>query len=712
MKNIIKIFCADFRRLSTNVVAVVVIMGLSVIPSLYAWFNILSNWDPYAQEATSNLKIAVVSQDEGTEVAGISMNIGDNVLSGLKENKTIGWVFPDTLEEATDGVYSGEYYAALVISKDFSKDMVSFMSGDVTHPKITYYENEKKNAIAPKITSKAKTAVQEQVNSTFVSTIAESLMKVSNVLVDTDGNVSLVDAVTGRLDELDGDLQNYINIMNSFISVTGSASSLIDTTQVMIPDLNDLVGNGQNTVNAMQGAVTSGTASADTVSDMVSYSLDMIGTTLDQVSSMIQNDLSNLEGKEGSVTNGLAGAQAIMPYLKQMFGSTTSSIVVYDGVDAQVIEIQTQFDQISTDLEAVSTNAGAGSDAVKALEQQILGEISTCKTKINALGDTYTYSIKPQLRSTINSMQGSLNSAQAILSGVDGDLSGVTDVLEEYGDTLSSGMEGLVSSRDMAVDMKEKLDQIRTDITTLTGDEQYKELLDVLKTDPELLGSFISSPVALDTEAVYEIANYGSSMSPFYTILAIWVGALILVAIIHVKVHPEPGIMETKPYQQFFGRYITFFLIGQVQTLIAVLGDLFYIKIQCHNPFLFWFACAMSSFAFTMLIYSLTVAFETVGEAVAVVIMVIQVAGAGGTFPIETLPKIYQAIYRFLPFSFGMNALRETIGGMYAMTYWKCILKLCIVVCVGLFIGLVVAVPFRKLNRMIDKSKEKSGIML
>ena len=278
--------------------------------------------------------------------------------------------------------------------------------------------------------------------------------------------------------------------MNSFISVTGSASSLIDTTQVMIPDLNELVGNGQNTVNAMQGAVTSGTASADTVSDMVSYSLDMIGTTLDQVSSMIQNDLSNLEGKEGSVTNGLAGAQAIMPYLKQMFGSTTSSIVVYDGVDAQVIEIQTQLDQISTDLEAVSTNAGAGSDAVKALEQQILGEISTCKTKINALGDTYTYSIKPQLRSTINSMQGSLNSAQAILSGVDGDLSGVTDVLEEYGDTLSSGMEGLVSSRDMAVDMKEKLDQIRTDITTLTGDEQYKELLDVLKTDPELLGSF------------------------------------------------------------------------------------------------------------------------------------------------------------------------------------------------------------------------------
>ena len=94
MKNIIKIFCADFRRLSTNVVAVVVIMGLSVIPSLYAWFNILSNWDPYAQEATSNLKIAVVSQDEGTEVAGISMNIdrlGIPGYVGRSDGRCVQW---------------------------------------------------------------------------------------------------------------------------------------------------------------------------------------------------------------------------------------------------------------------------------------------------------------------------------------------------------------------------------------------------------------------------------------------------------------------------------------------------------------------------------------------------------------------------------------------------------------------------------------------
>lgn len=712
MRNIGKIFRSDLRRLSTNVVAVVVVIGLSIIPSLYAWFNILSNWDPYGPDATSNLKIAVFSEDKGTSIEGIDVNIGDTVVEGLQSNDSIGWVFVDSAKDATDGVYSGEYYAALVISEDFTKDMVGFLDGNVKHPKITYYENEKKNAIAPKITSKAKTAVQGEVNSAFVSTLAEAVMQVGNILADTDGENSLVDVVTLRMDELDEDLQTYINIMNSFISVTESASSLIETTQVVIPDIDSMVGNGQNTVNAMQGAITSGTGSADTVSDMVSYSLSMVGQSLNQVSTLVQNDLSNLEKYEGSTTSGLVSAQAIMPYLQQMLSSATSSLSSYGEVTGQVNSIQSQLGQIQTDLNTVASNASAGADTIKTLEQQIVNEIEACKASLQGLMDTYNYSVKPQLHATMNEMQGSLNSAQAILSGLDRDFSGVTDVLEDYADTLSSGTEGLVASRDMAVDMKAKLTEVRNDITALSTDEQYKQVIDILKTDPGILGEFMSSPVVLNTEEVYPIENYGSAMTPFYTILALWVGALILVAIIHVKVLPEEGITDVKPYQAFFGRYLTFFVIGQIQTLITILGDLFYIKIQCHNPFLFWLAGAMASFVFTLFIYSLTVAFENIGEALAVVIMVVQVAGAGGTFPVETLPKVYQCIYKFLPFPYGMNAMRETIGGLYAMDYWKCIGKLGIYIGVSLFIGLIVAIPFRKLNHKIEKSKERSKVMI
>lgn len=136
MRNIFKIFFADVKRISTNVVAVVVILGLCILPSLYAWFNILSNWDPYGPSATRNLKIAVASDDEGVTILGNSVNVGSSVISALESNTTMGWVFTDTTDEAIDGVYDGSYYAALIIPENFTEDMISFLGGEVDHPDI------------------------------------------------------------------------------------------------------------------------------------------------------------------------------------------------------------------------------------------------------------------------------------------------------------------------------------------------------------------------------------------------------------------------------------------------------------------------------------------------------------------------------------------------------------------------------------------------
>ncbi len=160
MKNIIKVFLNDCKHIGRNVVALVVVMGLAVLPSLYAWFNILSNWDPYGPESTSNIKVAVAYDDTGINISGMDINISTNIVEALKTNDTIGWVFTDSTDEAIEGVWSGDYYAALIMPADFSKDMVSFLADNMTHPEIIYYTNQKKNAIAPKITDKAKTAVQ------------------------------------------------------------------------------------------------------------------------------------------------------------------------------------------------------------------------------------------------------------------------------------------------------------------------------------------------------------------------------------------------------------------------------------------------------------------------------------------------------------------------------------------------------------------------
>lgn len=591
MKNIIKVFLNDCKHIGRNVVALVVVMGLAVLPSLYAWFNILSNWDPYGPESTSNIKVAVAYDDTGINIYGMDINISTNIVEALKTNDTIGWVFTDSTDEAIEGVWSGDYYAALIMPADFSKDMVSFLADNMTHPEIIYYTNQKKNAIAPKITDKAKTAVQQQVNATFISTLTEAIMKSADVAENI-----------GDKNKADSTLESGPDSMNN---------SLIDILIAKFQVINTQVVTFDNVLSALSNIITTAQTSADTAKGI---SPDISGT--------------------------FEGERAILNELNKTIGQSSL-------IDSSL------FSTISHDIDAVS------------------GYMNSISSIYNDMG----YNID-DFNKSISQMGESINNTLVMVRNIEDNLNETTNKLVEF---KNSGV--------------------------------YSLLQTAISFNTDELASFISAPVAITTEDLYPITNYGSAMSPFYSVLSIWVGALILVAIIHVKVHPFDGT-KVNSVEAFFGRYITFFLIGQAQALLITLGDLFFIGIQCIHPFKFWFAAAFTSFVFTMITYSLTVAFENVGEAAAVVIMVIQVAGAGGTFPIQCLPAIYQAIYKYLPFTYAMDALRECVGGTYSWYYWKCILALLVYVGICLFIGLVIAKPCRKLNAIVDKSKEKSEIMI
>jgi len=591
MKNIIKVFLNDCKHIGRNVVALVVVMGLAVLPSLYAWFNILSNWDPYGPESTSNIKVAVAYDDTGINISGMDINISTNIVEALKTNDTIGWVFTDSTDEAIEGVWSGDYYAALIMPADFSKDMVSFLADNMTHPEIIYYTNQKKNAIAPKITDKAKTAVQQQVNATFISTLTEAIMKSADVAENI-----------GDKNKADSTLESGSDSMNN---------SLIDILIAKFQVINTQVVTFDNVLSALSNIITTAQTSADTAKGI---SPDISGT--------------------------FEGERAILNELNKTIGQSSL-------IDSSL------FSTISHDIDSVS------------------GYMNSISSIYNDMG----YNID-DFNKSISQMGESINNTLVMVRNIEDNLNETTNKLVEF---KNSGV--------------------------------YSLLQTAISFNTDELASFISAPVAITTEDLYPITNYGSAMSPFYSVLSIWVGALILVAIIHVKVHPFDGT-KVNSVEAFFGRYITFFLIGQAQALLITLGDLFFIGIQCIHPFKFWFAAAFTSFVFTMITYSLTVAFENVGEAAAVVIMVIQVAGAGGTFPIQCLPAIYQAIYKYLPFTYAMDALRECVGGTYSWYYWKCILALLVYVGICLFIGLVIAKPCRKLNAIVDKSKEKSEIMI
>ena len=341
------------------------------------------------------------------------------------------------------------------------------------------------------------------------------------------------------------------------------------------------------------------------------------------------------------------------------------------GQDAQIQAINQSLKNIEADLKQLQNSKGQVDTDVNTLRAQIREQIQICNKQLNN-----------------------------------------SDILGEYEQTIREGNLSLQDSLIIAQELLDKVSKIADNIKRITGADSYEDILNAMASDPTSVAEFVSSPVKLQTVPVYPVEHYGSAASPFYTILAIWVGALFLVAIIHVGVKPiDPGD-HYKEYERYFGRYLLFFLIGQAQTLLTILGNLYYIEIQCQHKFLYWLAAAVASAAFSCFMYSVTFAFGNVGEALAIVVMVIQVAGSGGTFPIEALPKVFQWIYPFLPFQFGMKAFKECIAGMYGVDYWINVGKMVLFLIIALLLGLALEPPFRKLNHRIEKSKEKTGLMI
>ena len=436
--------------------------------------------------------------------------------------------------------------------------------------------------------------------------------------------------------------------------------------------------------------------SAGISSDVADTSISLLNTGLDMISTDLQSLVKPWTASQeptisdqcqSKITHGSLGTNVL---------DTINRLI--EAQSPIVSDAKLQFENLNEDLAKLVSDTSLSDEEFASLKKAVSSDIKKCTNDIASVKDLINNELSPELKSSLENIQSSLAQAQTVLANVPGNFNDISKSLTEYQDILKDGTSDIAGTIKCLKDLKESIDKIKADIQAITSRHRYIRIsVNAIKDNPQVIVNFISSPVQMNTVAVYEISNYGSAMAPFYTVLALWVGALILVALIHVKVKDNEELEGVKPYQKFFGRYLNFFVIGQVQTIITVMGDLFYVGIQCRHPIAFALAAIMTSFVFTFLIYSLTVAFGNIGEAIAVIIMVIQVAGAGGTFPVEVLPSVYQYLYKFMPFSYCMNALRECVAGMYQHTYGKCLATLLIYVAISAVIGLLLAKPCAKL---------------
>lgn len=726
MKNIFEIFRRDVRRISHNVIALIVILGLIIVPCLYAWFNIAACWDPYGN--TGKIKIAVASVDEGYEgeLISLNINIGDTILSSLRENTQMDWIFTSK-KKALNGVESGKYYAAIVIPETFSNDMMSIFSEDIQSPEITYYYNAKENAIAPKVTDKGASAVQTQVNEVFIKTIAntvlDALQTVSNT-ADESGADAIVSNLTTNLDRINNSLTTVTGTLQSYARMTEAAQMMLDTTSAFLKQSQETSGNSLNSLkdtqksfNTIQDAI-SGTT--DSINDALTSSTDFyiqISKTLDSTlqsqekdNAAMANTLNTLAKEVDTLTQPYITLRDLCVEISNQYPAVSDATGTLVGKLNESIASQNalrdKLNSAADDLRSSSTDAAGAKAEIDQLIQ------SSSQDLKNVQSD-YESSVKDQLNQLLNSMKSTDSTVSSLLSQIDQSASGIYTLsgsassdLSQIKTALENSCTLLQKSSDKISDTLQKLDEIQE-----SGN--YSQMQDLLSGNHESISSFLASPVELNTNKLYPVENYGSSMAPFYSTLAMWVGGTILVAMLKVSISESSlkGMKKVRDYQVYFGRYIVFLLIGLAQSTLIGLGDLLYLRIQCETPFLFMLACWITSLVYVNVIYTLTVSFGDVGKAIAVILMVIQVAGSGGTFPIEVAPKIFQSVYPLMPFAHSMAALRETIGGLYGSTYWTELGYLCIFLIASLFLGLILRKPIIKLNEKINEKLESTHLI-
>ena len=689
MRNIWTVFKTDIRTLSKCFFACVVVVAIALLPSLYAWLNIYSNWDPYGN--TGGISIAVASLDEGyTNEDGTYENKGDDVVADLREATSINWVIVDTEEAAKGGVESGDYYAAVVIDKQFSRNMYRMLTDWTGKPAITYYENAKKNAVATKITDTAVETLKRSISENYLEVVISGIMEQSNLLAADLTETDPETAVKGLLYQAQDVLSGCRAMMDAFRAAGSTGVSETDAQALSdaIASINSSLPDGDAIADSaarLQHALYTALANVERALDRFESALD---TAQPPAAQQQLRDAAAAMGKLSTQLSGLAG---------QLDGINVTGNPVLTAQAIQLRELAGHCTQLQNALNQLADGGAAG------------GLLADCGALVEAIRNAAARIpvTDRDLRRQLDTVVSEVSDAMDGVKSLSADAKAMRAALSDTTAALSVTMEQL---RPAAERMVNALSDTIDKLEGMTAGEYMDMLLEILGGDPAAYSRYFPEMVQTTVNKVYPIENYGSAMAPFYTTLAIWVGGVILSSLVKIHARTE-GLIDPRPAELYFGRYLFFFLLSQIQAAVIVTGDLYLLKIQCLHPGLLYLTASLTAFTFSLLIYSLAIAFGDVGKAVVVVIMVMQIAGSSGTFPIELLPAIYQKIYRFFPFPYAIDAMRECICGMYGNYYWQQIGFLLLFAAAALLIGLLVRRPFMGLNHFMEEKLEETELL-
>ena len=512
MKTILKIFKNDLIGIKKSILTIVLAVGLCILPALYAWFNIFANWDPYAN--TGNINITVVNLDKGyTDADGNEMNMGQSVVDKLKSQTSIGWVFPESEKSAIGGVKSGTYYAAVVIDEDFSYNMFNALTDNFVNPSFTYYENEKKNAVAPKITDTAVSTLKTSINETYVKAISQKLI---TAIDDSDTDLSKdlkgTDFITA-LKTVDDNLAGYQKTIDSIIK----ANNKLKTST----KLKDATDKSSKLLSDAGSAIDSSMSDIDSVGSTYYTVRNSLQDQIDSIAQDIQNlkssaKLIHMKDDAENISADLENIKADADKLQQKIDAVDEYIKSLDISNTnEVSDALNKLDKLKTEVKKISSLTADTIDsldisAITNAENAVSDKLDQIIDSVSNIDDTFTSQVIPDMDNIILNIKNALKNAQDLLNTLNSTISSASSVFDNYKVTIASMNTSLTDLSDLISGIRDKIQTATDEINKAADSEVTDMIIAFLNGDSEALASFLSKPVAVEEHYYYSIANYGT----------------------------------------------------------------------------------------------------------------------------------------------------------------------------------------------------------
>lgn len=720
MRNVLRLAAGDFKRLFSNIVSIIIVLGLVLLPSIFTWCNVLACWDVFGN--TGNLKVAVANSDEGyqSDLVPLKVNIGDQVVSALRANDQMNWVFTNE-EDAVDGAEAGRYYAAVVIPQSFSRDMMTFYSGDVEHARIVYYSNEKKNAIAPKVTGQGADQISAQVNRVFAETLSETALGISQALLDymddTDAGGAL-GKLAGSIGDIGGQMTTAADALRLHARVLGSARTLIEGSGGLLAQAGTLADEAASSSETARAAAGSVADAMDGAADALSTALrqssegfaavpDALDAAFASASTTAADAAAQLRASATAAQDQGAAFRSAASQLREIAAALPQeSRPAVEAMADQLDASADLADQLGSSLSGAADAVEAGDADAQAKRDEAAGLAQQARDSLQGIRVDCDADIAPtleRLSDDVGSVASSLPAMAAALQSAGDDLSSAAGSMAQR---LGDAEQALLSAADELADSGAELGDLsrRIDEALATGDSQA--LRQVIGQDPSALAQALSAPVQLDRHAVYPVNSFGSAMAPLYTTLALWIGALLIM--VALKVAPcERALAELddpRPWQLFAGRFVVVAALSLLQSTCIGLGNLLFLGVQAVEPALYLLCLWGSGLVFAFIIYALVASFANFGKALSVMLLIIQVSGGGGSYPLALLPDFFQAASPFLPITHAVNAMRAAMFGVYQGDFWIEMGVLVLFALPFVLLGFVLRNPLIKIvDRFVEK---------